>query len=399
MNRRIYILFIIILLIHNALIAQSREELEERKQKNLEELRYTNQLLEKVKKNKKSSIQELMIINKRIELRNNIINSIKNEIIELNNILEEKRIVINLLEDDLEKLKKEYAKILVYTYKNLRAYNKIMFILSAKNFNQAYKRIKYLNQYSEYRKKQAKIIQEIQIIIKKERKSIKQKILDKEILVSNKKEEKIKLSNEKDESKMMISQLKSKESRLLEKIEEKKRLTANIENQIQKIIEEEARKKKGKNLYYKLTPEERIISDNFSNNKGKLPWPTRRGIITNEFGKHEHPVLRGVYVNNNGVDITTTKGESVRAIFKGEVSKVIAIKGSNYTVIIRHGNFLTVYNNLVNVRVKTGDKVDVKEIIGDVYYNKDDESSVLHIEIWNELEKLNPEIWLAKGKK
>ena len=150
-------------------------------------------------------------------------------------------------------------------------------------------------------------------------------------------------------------------------------------------------------MYDQLTPEEKLISDNFQGNKGKLPWPTERGVVTSRFGKHQHAVLKQVTVQNDGIDISTVQGAEARALFGGVVSKVVAILGANYTVIIRHGNFLTVYQNLVNVRVKTGDRVTVKQVLGTVFTEEESNSTMLHIEIWKELNKQNPEDWLSRN--
>jgi murein DD-endopeptidase MepM/ murein hydrolase activator NlpD len=148
-------------------------------------------------------------------------------------------------------------------------------------------------------------------------------------------------------------------------------------------------------MYDQLTPEEKLISDNFQGNKGKLPWPTERGVVTSRFGKHQHAVLKQVTVQNDGIDISTVQGAEARALFDGVVSKVVAILGANYTVIIRHGNFLTVYQNLINVRVKPGEEVSVKQILGTIFTEEDTNSTLLHIEIWKELNKQNPEDWLS----
>ena len=149
-------------------------------------------------------------------------------------------------------------------------------------------------------------------------------------------------------------------------------------------------------MYEQLTPEERLISENFQGNKGKLPWPTERGIITGKYGKHQHPVLKQITTQNDGIDISTVEGASARALFDGVVSKVVAILGANYTVIIRHGNFLTVYQNLVDVRVTKGDQVSAKQSLGRIYTEKETSSTILHIEIWREMTKQNPEDWLSR---
>ena len=185
------------------------------------------------------------------------------------------------------------------------------------------------------------------------------------------------------------------EKELKNKIAENQKIARKLEKEIAAIIKASASKGRSRNMYDQLTPEEKLISDNFQGNKGKLPWPTERGVVTGRFGKHQHAVLKQVTVQNDGIDISTVQGAEARALFDGVVSKVVAILGANYTVIIRHGNFLTVYQNLINVRVKPGDEIRVKQILGTIFTEEDTNSTLLHIEIWKELNKQNPEDWLS----
>jgi septal ring factor EnvC (AmiA/AmiB activator) len=190
----------------------------------------------------------------------------------------------------------------------------------------------------------------------------------------------------------MIKSLGNKEKQLKKELEEKKKIAQRIDKEISKIIEEERRK----NIRNELTPEQKIISENFSENKGRLPWPVERGTITNHFGVHQHPVLKYVTEKNNGIDITSSGKIRARSIFNGEVTAITAISGANMTVIIRHGKYFSVYNNLVNVRVKKGDKVEIKEEIGEVYSDpKDNNSCTIKFMIF-EQGYLDPEQWIAK---
>ena len=214
-------------------------------------------------------------------------------------------------------------------------------------------------------------------------------------LVYSKQSETIELENDNKNQKKIFNDLKNKENELFRKLKEKEKIKNEIEKEIKKIIEEEAKKILNKsNLYDKLTPDEKLLSNDFRKNKGKLPWPTTKGIITGYFGEQDHPVLKGIKIKNNGIDITTVKNEEIRCIFDGVVSKIIAIKGANYAVIIRHGNFLTVYQNLIDINVKIGDYVKTKQKIGLVFSN--DDNSVIHLEIWEELNKMDPLLWLSK---
>jgi len=194
----------------------------------------------------------------------------------------------------------------------------------------------------------------------------------------------------------MVDDLKRRESQLKREIEEKERIARELEARIREIIEEEARRSSSNNIYDALTPEQELVGNDFRKNKGKLPWPVEKGIITVGYGNQEVPGLRGSSVKNNGIDITSSAGAEVRAVFEGEVTKVFGILGANYTVLIRHGEFLSVYQNLVNVRVKTGDKVLTKETLGEAFTDENDQVGNFHFEVWQERNILNPEEWISK---
>ena len=194
----------------------------------------------------------------------------------------------------------------------------------------------------------------------------------------------------------MVNNLQRRESELRKEIEEKERIAREVEARIREIIEEEARKASAGDLYAALTPEQELVGNDFRKNKGKLPWPVEKGIITVGYGNHEVPGLRGSSVKNNGIDITSSAGTQVRSVFEGEVTKVFGILGANYTVLIRHGEFLSVYQNLVNVRVKTGDKVLTKEVLGEAFTDNREQVANIHFEVWQERDILNPEEWISK---
>ncbi|MBU0765784.1 MAG: peptidoglycan DD-metalloendopeptidase family protein, partial [Bacteroidetes bacterium] len=200
----------------------------------------------------------------------------------------------------------------------------------------------------------------------------------------------------------VLNDLKSRESELKKQLSEKQMAAEKIARAIQKIIEEEAKKaaelaKKNRTPgEYALTPEDKLISDNFGNNKGRLPWPTERGEITSTFGEHEHPVLHGIKVRNNGVDISTQKGAIARAVFEGEVRQVLEIPGADKVVIIRHGSYLSVYQNLDNVFVSTGDKIKAKQSLGTIHTKGSDNTTTLQFQIWQESTKLDPALWLSR---
>ena len=380
----------------NITYGQTKEELEKRKVKTQEEIAYTNRLLEETQQKKQSSLNRVRIINKRIQLRNQLLRSINQEISLYTEDIENKRSLIDELETDMELVKRQYEMLVQFAFWNKNKNDRLMFVLSADNFNMAYKRMKYIQQYTRHRKEQALLIQSMQSELKVEIKELEEIVLQKEALARQKAGENRNLEREKQNKDQMVMELSGQEKKLKSKLAENRKIARRLEKEIAAIIMAEASKGRSRNMYDQLTPEEKLISDNFMGNKGKLPWPTERGVVTSRFGKHQHAVLKQITVQNDGIDISTVQGAEARALFDGVVSKVVAILGANYTVIMRHGNFLTVYQNLINVRVKPGEAVMVKQVLGTVFTEEETNSTLLHIEIWKELNKQNPEDWLSR---
>jgi len=392
MRSSIFILFMLCFQFY--LSGQSRAELEEKKKNTKKDIELTNELLSKTEKEREASIQQVNLIIRGIQSRTLVIQSIEGEIRLLDYAILRTQNEISELENNVEKEKEEYTRLIYSAYVSQTGEDRFMYILASENLGQAYQRIKYLKYLSEYRKNR---VDEIKISIR-ELESKKIELVEQkgemEDLLSEKSTENEKLKREKTAKDRMVLALKSKESQLREEIRKKERIQVQLESEIRKIIEEEARKSSSSNIYSSLTPEQKLVGGEFKNNRGKLPWPVERGVITSGYGKIKHPVLNDVWISNSGVDISTLKGSVARSLYDGEVSRVVAILGANYTVIIRHGEYLTVYQNLVNVRVKAGDHVKTKQVLGDVY--SDGENSLLHLEIWREKTILNPEEWISK---
>lgn len=384
--------------------SQSKKSLQRQRIKAQKEIAYTNKLLRETKKSQQKSYNQLVILNNKIEKRKDLINTIKQEILILNKQISENQEIVKSLQEDILNLKKEYAKMIYYSYKMRNNYDKIIFILASQDINQAYKRFIYLQEYTDYRKKQVKSIIETQQILNKKTEALQKAKSQKKELVVAQQTETVSLTIEKSEQDKVMVSLKQKEKELLKKLRKKEKESAELKRKIQKIIEEEPLKaktnkkatkstKKG----YSLTPEEKIISDNFGANKARLPWPVSRGIITGKYGKHEHPVLKGIMVMNNGIDISTTENSTARAIFKGKVARIINLSANNKAVMIRHGDYFTVYTNLKSVYVTVGDNVKSKQEIGLIYTDKNDgNKTIIQLQIWKGSVKLNPEFWLAK---
>lgn len=373
--------------------------LKKRKKQNEKEIAYTNKLLKNTVRNKKSSLGQLNLLNQRIKSREALIQSIENEIGFIESQIMDVDNEVKNAKKELGKLKEHYAKMIVYAYKQRNSYEKLMFLLSSKDFNQAYKRFKYLQQFSEYSRKQGKVI-----VKKQEELTTKLAILnkskkEKQLLLVSKTQEKNTLSREKDQQSNLVSELKKKERQLRNDLKKQKRYAQKLNKEIQKIIQRQAKlaSKKKSGGKFALTPEEKVLSQSFGKNKGKLPWPTKTGFISEKFGEHPHPVLKHVTVRNDGVNITTDSNSVCRSIFKGEVTHILSMPGLNNVVIIRHGEFFSVYSNLASVNVKKGDLITAKEKIGIVFTDSAENQTVLKFQLWKGSTKLNPASWLYRN--
>lgn len=406
-SSRFLTLLLAIVLMPTALFSQSKSDLEKQKQQLLKDIQYTNKLLQDTEKNKKKTLNELTLMRAKMDQRQKLINTVQRQASLVEKQIGETQMIVMALEDDLKNLKEEYGKMLYHTYRNQSQYDRLMFILSSEDINQAYKRIKYFQQYAKHRQEQAAAIEAVQKTLNARSDELKAKRRELALLIEDSEREKLKLAEEREQRDRMIHDLQDKEKELRAELKKKDREAKKLEQAIARIIEEEIRKAKVKaekadtkvtKSGFALTPEEMTLSTNFAENRAKLPWPSERGVITSTFGEHPHPTLRDIKTVNNGVDISTEEGAQARAVFEGTVSAVIAIPGAHKAVIVRHGEYLTVYSNLENVEVKMGDKVAVKQALGTVVTDREENRTVLHFELWKGAEKQNPALWIAKQK-
>lgn len=383
---------------------QTKKDLENKKKQIQKEIEYTNQLLAETKKNKKRSLTELVALNKKISQREELIANINSQISLLDHQIKENNESIKGLQNDLAKLKAEYAKMIYYAYKNQDAYNRLVFVFASKDFEQAYMRLKYLQQYSEYRHKQAEKIANTKKSLNEKVQELEFKKSDKRVLLTGEETEKLNLTSEKSEKEEVFSQLQVQESKLKKDLEKKKKDAENLQQAIQRAIQKELEKaqkaaatqNKPKPVKLVLTPESQQLSNSFASNKGKLPWPVAKGIISEHFGVHPHPLMPNIDVNNNGVDIATNTGSIARVVFDGEVTAVGNMPGAGQFILVRHGDFLTIYANLKDVYVKTGDKITTKQNLGSILYDDDENKTVLQFQVWKGQSKLDPESWIYR---
>lgn len=408
-------LFCVLLTFSYAQSVKDKEKLLRTKQKLEEEIRYTTDLLEKTKKNKETSLNKLQILAKQIRNRESLIHAINRELVDVQVTMAVDSIQIYRLSKQLRELKADYARMICYAYRTMNGHNKLMFIFSARDFNQAYLRLKYYQQYASFRRQQAERIESTQKAINAHRQDLEEIKTRKISLILSKQTEKQKLDLEKTEKTKAVKELTSREKQLLATLKAKQQAARRLEDAIEKLIaddikasEDRLKKKETKDKKPSVKPgtpatpatmnftaKEKELSSTFSANRGRLPWPCDRGFISGSFGEHAHPVLEHVKVKNNGIDIMTDKGSPVKAVFGGRVSRVMSFPSLNSVVIIRHGEYLTVYSNLEEVSVRDGQEVAVKQIIGKVHPGSGDQKSELHFELWRGKVIQNPEDWLA----
>ena len=406
----------ILLLITYLSFGQNKDILKQQQIALEKEINYTTSLLNKTKENKKSSLVYIDYLDKKISSQERLLqllnieqNLLKKQIFKLENKILENEKSINDAEKEIIELKKEYGEIIYSLQKNKNERNDLMFIISSETFNQAYKRILFLREYSRARKTQA-----LQITKNQDSLAInKQRLFSQKELIKSKKEQNLKLiSNKKkslnkvliskDEKKTAVSKLQKSEQIFLKKIKDQQKKSRQLEQKIKKIIEEEirlAREKirRDKDNKISLTPEAQLLSDKFSANKGKLPWPLEQGLIIQKFGKQKHKVFGNIETFNNGINIATNKNAIIRSVFDGKISRIFIVKGEGKAVLINHGEFFTVYSGLEEVKVKLGDNILAKEEIGKVLTRENDDRTELHFEIWQGYDKQDPSVWLFEA--
>jgi septal ring factor EnvC (AmiA/AmiB activator) len=387
------IVTILICVFSSGVYAQTKAELEAQRKKTLEEINYVDNLLKETAKEKNESLSELRIIANKLNLRENILKGLNDEIELLNSRIELNNLAIELMKSDLVSLRKDYEKAVLNSFRTSKGNTEIGYVLSAKDFNQGYKRLKYLQQVTKFRRNETEIILELKTEIESTRKKMEEDLGKLSELRNRQEEQKKLLVNEQDRQQRIVRTLSSKEKQLQRELDEKRRIAKRIESEIARVIEEERKKTATK----ELSPEQRALSDNFYDNKGRLPWPVDKGVITGHFGVHNHPVLRYVTERNSDIEITSSGNTAVKCVFNGVVASIVSIRGANMTVIIRHGKYLTVYSNLVNIRVKTGDPVKTGEVIGSVYNDAEKgNEAVLKFMVTEEKNELDPELWISK---
>ena len=394
----------------------TQQQLEDRKAKIQLEIQEKEQLLKSVKTKEKSVIGQLLIQKEKIGLKEKLIKTTEKQTKLLNNDIYINQLKINQLNKDLEQLRKDYAAMILKSYKSRSDQSKAMFLLSSENFLQAYKRAQYMKQYASYRKMQGREIEDKtkqltgytnQIVVQKKEKE--------KLIVENEKEKEA-LEIERKEQEKIAAQIQKEKGKITAEIKKKQQETRKIDQQIQKLVRQAiaaankktaaasvksnpkttAAEKKAIESSTKivLTPEGKIVSDNFKSNKGRLPWPVEKGAISLGYGDQPHPVFKSLMVHNSGIEISTESGATARAVFSGEVAQVQQITPLKKAVLIKHGDFFTIYQNLSSVNVQVGDKVSAKETLGKIRTDPDGQTVLKFLVSQNSV-YFNPTSWLS----
>jgi len=437
------LLFVFLIILTTGLQAQTKEELQRQKVLLQDQIDLASELLLKTKNTKEASLSELQTLNQKIEARNKLIRTMDRQIRSIDREVMRKAKEIKNLEIRVDSLKSDYADLIKLAQRQQKPRDQILFILSSSSFAQAAKRMQYFKDMAAYRERQVQQIAIAQETLARERETLIAKKAEKIQVQTAQEGEKLALQADAQVQETTVQNLQSKESTLKKDIDKKQREAQQLEQQIKRIIAEEMRKAKeraersslegeakelglvsGKDYSrrtsnkalkklidktraakgldvrddgpsFAMTPEARALANNFASNKGALPWPVERGIITGKFGKHPHPIVKGVIVDNPHIEITTEENAIVQSVFEGEVSSVVPIPGANVMVLVRHGNYFTVYSNLINVKVKAGDVVSLKEPIGTAFTDEEGKTMV-QLGIWKDADIQDPNPWLAK---
>ena len=381
---------------------ERQQNLENQRKRLQQEIKQINKLLFSNEKQKKSVLTEVEDLSLKIDVRRRLIRVTNEQANRLTQQINVNQRTIDRQRKELEALKKDYSEMILKSYQSKSGQSRMMFLFSSENFLQAYKRFQYLKQYTNFRKKQGELIAEKTQILQQLNLDLIAQKRKKEVLVQENKEAQDTYKKEQTSQQALVKALKKKERSFVSQIKKKQKKTAEINKEIQRLIRaaiaasNKAAGKKANAKVFTLTPEDQLISDNITANKGKLPWPVEQGIVIQRYGKQPHPVVKTAMIQSNGVTIATPESSEARAVFEGKVMSIIGFKGSNPTVLIQHGNYITTYSNLGEVYVIKGQKVKAKEKIGKIFTNPETGKTELKFSVFINSSPTNPKGWIFR---
>ncbi len=396
-----YIFLFLTLMLSLSFQAQTRQELEAKRQAIQQEIDEINTIIKTTESKGQSALSEYEDLQKRIKATERLIQVNNQEANLLTREINANANKIDRLRKELEQLKADYEQMIRKSYMSKSDKSRIMFLFSSESFLQAYKRIQYMKQFAQYRKKQGeevmlqtKTLQELNTTLFEQRR-------DQEKILAQNRKTKSDLVGDKNNLEQLLASINQQKQKYAKELKEKQKEASRIDREIDRLIREAIAKENKKvgsdsKATFKLTPEAEALAKDFAQNKGKLPWPVKSGVVSMRFGERPHPIVKTIKVMSNGVRIDTEQNGKARAVFEGEVSQVSKIPGANVVVMIRHGDYLSIYNNLQKVFVKSGDKVVRGEEIGEVGINSSSGKTTLIFQLFKNTVKLNPEQWIYK---
>ena len=375
-----------------AVAADSVKDLQKKQRQLQEEIEQTNKMLKQTKRDESATINKLQLLNRNIKNQKVLIRTLDNEITALNREMEQLSSTRDSLQTVLEGYKTEYARMVRQSHYAQLQQSPLLFLLSSSSFQQLARRARYLQEFARFRQEQVRRIENTQAEIDTQNELLQANKNDKQTALSSRKREQENLKRDERKQQNMLNQLKSKEKKLSKQIQQKQKKV----NELNKKIDDIVRKQADKASKTTLTKEQQLIAGGFEANKGRLPWPVEKGMISGHYGKQQHPVYSQVTIDNKGIYLQTVAGAKARSVYKGEVTSCFMV-GGTYAVIIQHGNYRTVYSNLAKLSVKQGDAVDTKQNIGTIYTDPEqDQKTELYFQIYQDRNILNPELWIAR---
>ena len=425
---RVIAVVLLVALLPFVAFSQSKKELEDKRKKLMRDIEVTGSLLKKTTKTKEATYDRFVALQSQIERREKLILNIEAEILATESAIERNSGVIESLNRDIAKMQAEYGRMVRSAYRRKMTSNPLLYILSAANLNQAFRRWLFLRKYDDFRKQQADAIDDTKEMLFKKVVSLEETRREKETLLMSLRGQKTILSTEMADKNNMLQSLAEDETRLRSDLKKKQVAHEALNQAIERVIQDEINKRvaesrrakpaqpaqpqtqPGNNNRINTPPPAsaakstesaaEIAADNtsiaFQQKRGQLPWPVEDGFVARSYGRQKHPTLKNIEITNNGIDIRTTEGAAVRSVYEGRVAGVQYIPGHDYTVILQHGNYYTVYSNLAETSVSKGDQVRARQSIGRVSNNAVTGASELHFEVWNQKERMNPGSWIRK---
>ncbi len=390
MIRRIAIYLFVVLLPLSLYGADSVKDLQKKQKKLQEEIEQTNKMLSQTKRDENATLNKLQLIGQNIKTQKKLIHTLDSEITALNREMRHLHSKRDSLQRMLENYKTEYAQMVRQSHFARMQQSPLLFVLSSDNFQQLVRRTRYLQEFAHFRQEQVRRIERTQAEIDTQDQLLQANKTDKQRALGTRKREQENLKRDERKQQTMLTQLKSKEKDLSKKLKNQQKKAAELNKKIDDLVKKQASKTTS------LTKEQKLLAGGFEANKGRLPWPVEKGMISGHFGKQQHPVYSQVTMDNKGIYLQTTAGSKARAVYKGEVTSCFMV-ANTYAVIIQHGNYRTVYSNLSKLNVKQGDKVDTKQTIGTIYTDAEqDQKTELYFQIYKDRDILNPELWIAQ---